>query len=240
MAEDQEITIFCDGASKGNPGPGGWGALVATHTHIVELGGHSAHTTNNRMELTAAAEALAYASKLSGTHVVVHTDSSYVINGVTKWVHGWQRNGWVTKDKKRVMNQDLWEPLLRVVESFDTVPLWEYVGGHVGVAGNERVDTIASDFAEHKKVELYSGPRSAYTIDIANLGRDEGLHKEKSASKARSKAKAYSYVSKVDGKIMTHKTWSECEARVKGKTARYKKALSLDDEAKIIEEFINK
>jgi ribonuclease HI len=237
MAEDHEITIFCDGASKGNPGPGGWGALVATHSLVVELGGHSAHTTNNKMELTAAAEAVAHASKLSGTHVAVHTDSSYVINGITKWVGGWKKNGWKTKDKKEVLNKELWMQLVAAVQNIVGTITWRYVGGHVGVAGNERVDTIASDFAEHKKVELYSGPRSAYVIDIANLGRDEGLHKEKSASKARSKAKAYSYVSKVDGKIMTHKTWSECEARVKGKTARYKKALSPEDEATVIKEF---
>ena len=240
MAEDQEITIFCDGASKGNPGPGGWGALVATHERVVELGGHSAHTTNNRMELTAAAEAVRFASKLSGTQVAVHTDSSYVINGITKWVGGWKKNGWKTKDKKEVLNKELWMQLDAAVQNTVGTIAWHYVGGHVGVAGNERVDTIASDFAEHKKVTLYSGPRSAYEIDIANLGRDEGLHKEKSAGKARSKAKAYSYVSKVDGKIMTHKTWGECEARVKGKTARYKKALSPDDEAAIIKEFINK
>jgi ribonuclease HI len=238
MPHDTEtITIFCDGASKGNPGPGGWGALVATHSQIVELGGHSVHTTNNKMELTAAAEALARASKFSGKHIVVHTDSSYVINGITKWVEGWKKNGWKTKNKKEVLNKDLWMQLDAAVQSSGANITWKYVGGHVGVAGNERVDTIASDFAEHKKVTLYDGPRRAYNIDITNLGHDEGLHKEKSASKVRSKAKAYSYVSKVDGKIMTHKTWGECEARVKGKVARYKKSLSPEDEKTIIKEF---
>jgi ribonuclease HI len=232
-----DIIIFCDGASKGNPGPGGWGALVATHAQVCELGGNFAHTTNNRMELTAAAEALTYASKFSGTQVMVHTDSSYVINGITKWVGGWKKNGWKTKEKKEVLNKELWIQLDAAVQKINHDITWHYVGGHVGVAGNERADTIASDFAEGKKVVLYNGSRSGYTIDIANLGRDEGLHKEKSASKARSKAKAYSYVSKVDGKIMTHKTWGECEARVKGKTARYKKALSPDDEVTIIKEF---
>jgi ribonuclease HI len=237
VEKDQEITIFCDGASKGNPGPGGWGALVATQEQVVELGGHSAHTTNNKMELTAAAKALAYASKFSSTPVAVHTDSSYVINGITKWVGGWKKNGWKTKDKKEVLNKELWIQLDAAVQNITGTVSWRYVGGHVGVAGNERVDTIASDFAEHKTVELYSGPRSAYIIDIANLGRDESLHKEKSASKARSKAKAYSYISKIDGKIVIHQTWDQCEARVKGKTARYKKALSPEDEIAIIKEF---
>ena len=234
---ESNILIFCDGASKGNPGPGGWGALVATSERVEELGGFEKNTTNNRMELRAALEALQKACTLGNGDVVVYTDSSYVINGITKWVAGWQRNGWKTKEKKPVLNQDLWEPLLQAAESFDTTIEWQYVGGHVGVAGNERVDVIASDFATGVKVSLYSGTRSAYTIEIANLGHDEGLQRDKSALKERSKAKAYSYVSKVDGKVMTHKTWAECEARVRGKIARYKKALSAEDEAALIQEF---
>ncbi len=235
--EKSDITIFCDGASKGNPGRGGWGAIVAVDAEVYELGGFEAHTTNNRMELRAALEALTKARTLSNAKVTAYTDSNYVINGITKWVHGWQKNGWVTKDKKRVMNQDLWEPLLIAVEAFDSAIVWEYVGGHVGVAGNERVDTIASDFAEGKKVELYAGPLSGYSIDVANIDFDAALVKTKSASKERSKAKAYSYVSKVDGKVLVHKTWAECEARVKGKTARYKKSLSPEDETEIIKDF---
>jgi ribonuclease HI len=236
---DSNIIIFCDGASKGNPGPGGWGAIVTNGIEVHELGGFETHTTNNRMELKAALEALTKAYMLGNDAVTAYTDSNYVINGVTKWVHGWQNNGWLTKDKKRVMNQDLWEPLLKAAEVFDTAIVWEYVGGHVGVAGNERVDTIASDFALGKKVELYAGPISGYKVDIANINFDTALVKTKSVSKERSKAKAFSYVSKVDGKVMTHKTWAECEARVKGKTARFKKALSQEDEANIIKEFSN-
>ncbi len=234
---NNEITIFCDGASKGNPGTGGWGAIVTNGEVIEELGGFEANTTNNRMELKAALEALTKARMLGNGAVTAYTDSNYVINGITKWVHGWQRNGWVTKDKKRVMNQDLWEPLLKAIEAFDTSIVWEYVGGHVGVAGNERVDTIASDFAIGKKVQLYAGPVSGYGIDVSNIDFDAALVKTKSATKERSKSKAYSYISKVDGKVLVHKTWAECEARVKGKTARFKKSLSQEDEANIIKEF---
>jgi ribonuclease HI len=115
--------------------------------------------------------------------------------------------------------------------------VWEYVGGHVGIAGNERVDTIASDFALGKKVELYSGSLSSYDVDVKNINFDAAQVKTKSASKERSKAKAYSYISKVDGKVLVHKTWVECEARVKGKTARFKKSLSSEDEAAIIKDF---
>ncbi len=245
-----DIVIFCDGASKGNPGPGGWGALVATATHSKELGGGAVHTTNNKMELTAALEALTFAGTLDHVSCTVHTDSSYVINGITKWVAGWKRNGWQTKEKKEVLNKELWVALDAAVQKIAGPIRWEYVGGHVGVAGNERVDTIASDFAEHSavmngisvplKVELYDGPRSNYAIKIDNLGRDESLHQHKSESRAHAKAKAYSYVSKVDGKIAVHKTWGECELRVRGKTARYKKALSPADEANIIKSFSSK
>ncbi len=233
-----EVIIFCDGASKGNPGPGGWGAIVALHDKVVELGGAEAHTTNNRMELTAALNALR-AAKGATALVVVHTDSSYVINGITKWVHGWQRNGWMTKEKKDVLNKDLWAPLVEAAEDLSHGIAWEYVGGHVGIKGNERVDAIASDLAEAKHVDLYDGSRSGYPIDLTDLGHDAGLKEKKSSSKSRSSAKAYSYVSKVDGVIEVHKTWAECEARVKGKPARFKKALSPEEEAQIIADFSN-
>jgi ribonuclease HI len=236
----ENITIFADGASKGNPGPGGWGALVASGDTVRELGGREAHTTNNKMELRAALEALTFAQTLPAENISVHTDSSYVINGITKWVHGWKKNGWMTKDKKEVSNQELWKALDDAVESLKTKITWTYVGGHVGVAGNERVDAIASNFAENKKTELYNGSRANYAIDIENLGHDDELHKAKSASKSHSKAKAYSYVSKVDNVIKVHKTWAECESRVRGKKARFKKALSAENEAEIIKEFAAK
>jgi ribonuclease HI len=234
-----EITIFCDGASKGNPGPGGWGAIVSTVEKVVELGGAERNTTNNRMELLAAVSALeeAFEMEKGKGEITVHTDSSYVINGITKWVQGWQSNGWLTKAKQPVMNQDLWEELLAAVEKFEKTIEWQYVGGHVGIAGNERVDTIASDFAEGKEVKLYKSSRANYTIDIANINFDEAKQKVKSASSSRSKAKAYSYVSLVDDKVLVHKSWAECEARVKGKPARFKKALNAEEEKQIIAEF---
>jgi ribonuclease HI len=236
----EKIIIFCDGASKGNPGPGGWGAIVAAGNSIHELGGFDKHTTNNRMELSAALEALKKARELSNGEVTVYTDSSYVINGITKWVKGWQRNGWLTQEKKPVLNQDLWEPLVAAVENFDTTIVWEYVGGHVGIEGNERVDSIASDLALGKKVDLYVGPINGYLVDVKNIKFDKTLVKAKSDTKARSKLKAYSYVSVVGGVIVKHKTWAECEARVRGKAARFKKSLSADDEAEIVKEFSKK
>ncbi len=232
-----KILIFADGASKGNPGPGGWGALVAYDGQVEELGGSEEHTTNNRMELTAALRALEEAQKHTATSVAVHTDSSYVINGITKWVKGWKARGWLTKEKTPVLNRDLWEMLDDAVQFLEAKIEWQHVGGHVGVAGNERVDEIASSFAEGKPIHLFSGSRSDYSHDIENTSFDETKAKERSKSRSRSSAKAYSYVSLVGGEVRTHKTWGECEARVKGKMARFKKALSPSEEAAIIAEF---
>jgi len=232
-----EITIYTDGASKGNPGRGGWGALVADATVVCELGGNEQHTTNNRMELTAAIEALRYACTLPEAPIILHTDSSYVINGITKWVKGWKARGWITKEKKEVLNQDLWQALVAAQDACRGKIEWRYVGGHIGVVGNERVDSIASDFALGENVELYCGPRGGYEVDITVTLHNEEKKEKKSAAKSHSSAKAYSYVSRVGGEIAVHKTWGECEARVRGKQARFKKAISAEQEAAIIKEF---
>lgn len=228
----QGITIFSDGASKGNPGPGGWGAIVVADGKVVELGAREAHTTNNRMEMTAAIEALRYVSKLEATApIVFHTDSSYVIRGVTEWVGGWQGNGWRTKQKQDVLNKELWQELAELANALDIE--WKHVRGHVGIAGNERADEIASTFAEGGTVALYSGSQEKYSRDLSNVTYD-AVKKE---SRTRSRAAAYSYVSEVNGEVQTHKTWKECEARVKGRKARFKKALSAEDEARIVKDF---
>ncbi|MES2202984.1 MAG: ribonuclease HI [Patescibacteria group bacterium] len=234
-----KAVIFCDGASKGNPGLGGWGAVVLAGGHVQELGGAEAHTTNNRMELTAALNALRYVAPKGPASVVVYTDSNYVINGISKWVHGWKKKGWLTKEKKEVLNRDLWEQLHTAALSLGALIDWRYVGGHVGVAGNERVDAIASDFAVNKHVELYSGPSSTYTVNLANIGVDDVKKQSKSKSSERSKAKAYSYISEVGGVVMVHRAWEECKARVQGKKARFKKSLSAEDEKAIVAQFSN-
>lgn len=227
--------IFSDGASRGNPGPGGWGAIVVTGDDVLELGGRSEKTTNNQMELKGAIEALKKAPK--DHPISVHTDSSYVINGITKWVAGWKRSGWQTKTKAPVMNRDLWEELDEATIGHQIK--WVHVGGHVGVIGNERCDFIATSFADQEPIDLYDGPLSQYGFpNIANLSIDETKAAAKSSSSSHSRAAAYSYVSMVNKKIETHRTWAECEKRVKGtKGARYKKATSPDMEKKIIQEF---
>ncbi len=140
----KEIEIYCDGSAIGNPGPGGWGAVILLDTEnekrIVELGAFETHTTNNRMELTAGMEALKHLKAESV--VTIKTDSQYVINGITKWVFGWEKNGWQTKDKKDVSNKDLWQELVKASRKHTVT--WEHVRGHEGVALNERVDVIAN------------------------------------------------------------------------------------------------
>ena len=139
-----DVQIFTDGACKGNPGPGGWGALLRKGTTEKELSGSEADTTNNRMEMTAAIRALA-ALKRECT-VDLYTDSKYLIDGITKWLPGWQKRGWKTADKKPVKNEDLWRELAALNTKHRIT--WHWVKGHSGHAENERVDQLASDAAE--------------------------------------------------------------------------------------------
>jgi len=137
---DQAVEIYTDGACSGNPGPGGWGALLRYGAHVRELrGGEGPSTTNNRMEMMAAIQALESLTRPST--VRIHTDSTYLRNGVTSWVAGWQRNGWLTKARTPVKNADLWQRLTAAVEPHQVEWLW--VKGHAGDPGNERADTLA-------------------------------------------------------------------------------------------------
>lgn len=139
-----QVEIATDGACKGNPGPGGWGALIRSGTHEKELSGGEVLTTNNRMELMAAIEALNALKRPCA--VTLSTDSRYVMDGLTKWIHGWKRNGWKTADKKPVKNAELWQALLAAAERHQIE--WKWVKGHAGHPDNERADKLASDAAE--------------------------------------------------------------------------------------------
>ena len=135
-----KVSIATDGACKGNPGPGGWGALLRMGTHEKELSGGEPLTTNNRMELLAAIRALGALKR--PCQVKLSTDSNYVRDGITKWVHGWQRNGWRTASNQPVKNDELWRELLLVAEPH--LIEWCWVKGHAGDPDNERVDRLAS------------------------------------------------------------------------------------------------
>ncbi|WP_066662865.1 MULTISPECIES: ribonuclease HI [unclassified Sphingomonas] len=143
MTELPLVEIATDGACKGNPGRGGWGVLLRAGTVEKELSGGEAHTTNNRMELMAAIQGLKALNK--PCRVKLSTDSRYVMDGLTKWIKGWQRNGWRTADKKPVKNSDLWIELLDAAKPHRIEWLW--VKGHAGHPDNERADQLASDAA---------------------------------------------------------------------------------------------
>ena len=134
------VTIYTDGACKGNPGPGGWGALLRIGAHVKELHGGEAGTTNNRMELTAVIRALEALSRRCS--VRLHTDSQYVQKGITLWIHSWKRRGWRTADKQPVKNVDLWQRLEALAGQHDIE--WIWVKGHAGHPGNERADALAN------------------------------------------------------------------------------------------------
>ncbi|MBI3555962.1 MAG: ribonuclease HI, partial [Deltaproteobacteria bacterium] len=137
--------IFADGACTGNPGPGGWGVIIATPDgQVTELGGFEPETTNNKMELTAVGRALRHLEDTPG-EIHVYTDSTYVIFGITKWVWGWRKNGWKTADGKDVANAEFWKRLMAILAKRDKgQPVeFKYTRGHSGIPGNERVDQIA-------------------------------------------------------------------------------------------------
>ncbi len=135
----KKIEIFTDGACSGNPGPGGWGAVLRYGDVEKDMFGGEAGTTNNRMELTAAIEALNALSR--PCRVRLYTDSRYVMDGLTKWIHGWQRNGWKTADKKPVKNGELWQALDEATQRHTI--RWHWVKGHAGHPENERADELA-------------------------------------------------------------------------------------------------
>ncbi len=147
MAELPLVEIFTDGACRGNPGPGGWAVLLRMADKERELSGGEAPTTNNRMELTAAIRGLEALKK--PCRVELHTDSNYVRDGITKWIHGWQRNGWRTADRKPVKNAELWQELLDAAKPHRVA--WHWVKAHSGHPENDRVDALACAEADARR-----------------------------------------------------------------------------------------
>ena len=223
-----KIVIHTDGACSGNPGPGGWAAVVLSEGHVKELGGPSPNTTNNRMELLAAIEALRSVAGRPGPIDVV-TDSTYLISGITRWLSGWKRKGWTRIDGEAVVNRDLWEAL----DLLTVRPIhWIHVRGHQGHPGNGRCDEIAVAFSHGEMPTLYDGPISGYGIDLAaSIGPGK-------PSKKRVRAKKDGwYMSLLHGKLEKHLTWAECQNRVIHQPALFKKVSTAEEEAQILKQW---
>jgi ribonuclease HI len=242
MNDFQAIVVFTDGAAKGNPGLGGWGAIIVTPGgEVTELGARAAGTTtNNKMELTGAIEALSALQEVPG-RLAIYTDSTYVIQGISGWIFGWRKRGWKTATGADVLNRDLWERLDALVSARGKGGVaWHYVRGHAGTPGNERVDAIADGLAQGLPIELYRGPLIGYPHAVLDLPSDTGVpaRSPSSSGGARAKGTPHAYLSLVDGELARHATWADCERRVKGRPgARFKKAMTAADEAAIRREW---
>jgi len=232
--------VFCDGACSGNPGRGGWGAIVATPTgKVIELGGPELATTNNKMELTGAIQALDAISEgqieVPDGPIHLYTDSTYVIRGITQWIWGWMKNGWKSSEGGEVSNKELWKELSGAVARVkkDHPISWKFVKGHSGVPGNERCDEIAVAFSSGKSIELYRGPLLKYGVAIMDLPEDVPLPEPKFGP--AEKKVAHSYLSVIGSVPMRHANWADCERRVKGQSgAKFKKAMTAAEEAQIL------
>ena len=236
-----DIIIYTDGSSLGNPGRGGWGAVVQMDGKVTELGGAEKDTTNNRMEMTAAYEALHFVEsklKTNNSQLItahIHTDSAYLLKGITKWVFGWEKKDWKTSTGDEVLNQDLWKKLMSVTKKLKVS--WTKVKGHSGVHLNECADIICTSFAFGEPVRLHKNMALADFEEscpdpVERAGSKKAVSK---VSKSKSSKPGYSYISMIDGMVQVDKTWAECEKRVKGKSgAKYKKSVSKDDENNII------
>ena len=228
-----KLIIFTDGASRGNPGPGGWGTVIVFPklSEIVELGGGREKTTNNEMELTAALSALSYVSQ-NDLPIHIYTDSKFMIDGMTSWTKTWSQNNWKKHDGEAVKHREIWQTLQTLANGREIH--WHHVPGHAGIPGNERADKIATSFADATPMELYRGNLANYDDPkIAEI--DEREFDELSKTSFEKKViPAFSYVSEIDGVVQTHKTWDECKERVHGQAARYKKVFSEKEKKELI------
>lgn len=228
--------LFTDGACSGNPGIGAWAfvgiklasnlgeSLVHEEADIAPL------TTNNRMELSAILKAIEWLGKKDFEQAAIWTDSKYVQEGLSRWMYGWQRNNWVTKEGKAVSNQDLWQEALALEKSL--AGIWkkirlEKLPGHHGILGNERCDQLAREAIEKTYASTYEGDLKNHPFGMDML--------KTSPEKPTEDLGKFWYISLVAGEAKRHKTWPECEAFVRGKGgAKFKKVFSIQEESLIL------
>ena len=231
------IALFTDGACSGNPGPGGWACVLALPDgRARELAGGERATTNNRMEMRAVLEGLLAVKDLPGV-AVVHTDSTYVLGGMTKWLAGWKRRGWLTAAGEPVKNEDLWRALESARDARGRGGVsWRWVRGHDGHDANERCDVLAVALSKGKPFDLYDGPLLSYPYGSLSPSPEEPLPESKPRGSAPAAPSGpATYLSLVDGRLERHSVWKDCEARVKGRGgAKYKKVRSPEEERDVL------
>jgi ribonuclease HI len=226
--------IFTDGACSGNPGPGGWAAIVSCPKQkVIELGGRESSTTNNRMELMAVIRALQSIDDLN-SQIEVYTDSTYLIRGMTQWIWGWKKRNWVTSEGKEVANVDLWKSLSTV--TYGRKIEWKYVRGHIGIPGNERSDEIAVQFSKGFSPSLFEGKLEDYPIELHQIPANTDLPEQtKTGPQSKTNNKPFCYLSLIGQEWQRHQTWTDCERRVRGQSgAKFKKAMTPQDEIAIL------
>ncbi len=233
----QKFVLYTDGACSGNPGPGGYGAIVIEDfKYVHELGGGDLQTTNNRMELQAVIEGLDHilSNTKGACEVQIYTDSVYVIRGATQWIFGWMKNNWKNAAGEPVANPEEWKKLAQLIQKMPSKIKWDYVRGHSNDPGNDRCDRIAVAYSKNDFVELYHGPASSYIFDVRAPAKTEPLP-EGQWKKTNEEKKTTWYLSLINGVVTRYSTWPECEAQVKGRPGvKFKKVTSADEEAALL------
>jgi ribonuclease HI len=233
---EETYIAYTDGACSGNPGRGGWASVILSPKGTVkEIGGGSDLTTNNKMELMAVIETLRTIKPKS--QAIILTDSSYVLNGITKWIFGWKKSNWINSSGEAVANKDLWEELYSENKKLSIE--WRYCRGHIGIAGNERADAIAVNFSKNLYTDLYFGKASEYPYDILPLPEKVEIPSySNNKSKAVSPGEKPYYLSYSNGVIRVHKDWKSCEASTKGISgAKFKKVKNSNEESQAIKDW---
>jgi ribonuclease HI len=263
-ASEESWIVFTDGACSGNPGPGGWAFVALRHApaepFVIEGAGAAPSTTNNRMEMGAVVAFLEHAlegpeASKGSVRVELLTDSTYVIQGVTSWIHGWKKRGWKRADGAAVVNREIWERLDELASNPRLKLKFRYVRGHSEIPGNERADVLSVAMAKGLDCVPYRGELAGYSGDAfqgfagdaqawlhSNQAWFEDIkspgERSKSSSPSKGKGPALGYLSYVDGKLIEHRDWKSCEARVKGKSgARFRKYTSNAEKAEILKDW---
>lgn len=221
----KETLVFTDGASRGNPGATGWGAVIALGDHVHELGGYRALGTNNQAELTAVVEAVEWITDQDEEpeKITIYSDSAYTISGATSWIFGWQKRGWQTKTGDPVKNKELWQRFSTAREAADFEITFQKVKGHASIPGNERADDIATGFADQVDLDLYDGSREDYSVSLDS----KPVYLETSPL----------YFSFVNGVAEQHDNWPDCQNRVRGKSAKFKKVRTVSERDELLSDW---